>query len=226
MTNAINNNNNTVDAATLAMLQQFITEHQVTPEMLKAVAKQQKNNFVYSDAANHIAVCNSCGEEFNTDDIPATFVDACKKSGICPKCAEAFARVETLKANLRNKNISAHGSKVVIHGGKNVGARLKAMFSDVIKSENFTEEMLAQFMDPDYSNQALKFSSYPFVTDVTGVSEAEIKENREYYKRFYSKPYEIFGRTVKLCSQIFDKQLEASQAEFKKLGLIAEDAQY
>ena len=226
MTNAINNNNNTVDAATLAMLQQFITEHQVTPEMLKAVAKQQKSNFVYSDAVNHIAVCNACGQEFSTDDIPATFADACKKSGICPECAAAFARVESLKTNLKNKNISARGNKVVINGGKNVGARLKAMFGDAIKSENFTEEILAKFMDLDYSNQALKFSSYPFVVDITDVSEAEIKENREYYKRFYSKPYEIFSKKIRLCSQIFDKQLEACEAEFKKLDLIDENAQY
>ena len=224
--NNTNNNFNTVDAATLAMLQEFVATHQVTPEMLKEVAKQQKNNFVYSDAANHIAVCNACGQEFNVADIPAAFADACKKQGICPECAEAFARTEALKANLRNKNISARGSKVVVHGGKKVGQRLQAMFNDAIKSENFSEEIFAKFLDFTYSNQTLKFSSYPLLTDVTDIPEAEIKENREYYKRFYSKPYEIFSKKIRLCSQIVDKQFEACEAEFKKLGLVNADIQY
>ena len=226
MTNAINNsNNNTVtvstdDAQKMADLLAYIQRNGVTLDMLKQIAKQQKDNFNYVDAANHIATCNSCGEEFNTDDIPQTFLDACKKSGICPKCAAIFAQADALRANLRNKNITSHGSKIIVNGGKSVGKRLQAMFADAIASPNFNEEILANFLDANYSNKVLKFSSYPFCVDITDVSDEEIKDNRDFYKRYYSKSYQILGKKIKLCSQIFDAQLLACQNEFAKLNLI------
>jgi len=225
MSNNQNTINNTVvistdDAQKMADLLAYIQQNGVTPDMLKQIAKQQKDNFNYIDAANRIATCNGCGEEFNTDDIPATFLDACRKQGICPKCAAVFAQAEMLRANLKNKNITSHGSKIVVNGGKSVGKRLQAMFADAIASEQFNEDMLNQFLDNTYSNQVLKFSSYPFCVDVTDVSEAEIKDNKDFYKRFYSRVYEILGHKIRLCSQIFDAQLAACQKEFTKLGLI------
>ena len=231
MSNTVNNNNNSViisttDVDKLAMLKQFMQDNNIPPEIMKQIVKAPKEKFNYTDDTHEIAICNGCNKEFAIADIPEVFVDACKKQGICPDCAAIFAKVELLKTNLKNKNISTHGSKAVINGGKNVGQRLKNLFSDAIKSENFNEEILTKFMDTDYSNHVLKFSSYPFIVDITNVSETEQSENKNYYKRFYSKPYEIFGRKIKLCSQIFDKQLEACEAEFKKLGLVDEDAQY
>ena len=227
-TNNTINNTAVINASQeqINMMLAFMQQNNIPLTALKEVAKQQKDNFNYSDATNHIAVCNGCGKEFNTTELPQTFVDACRKQGICAECAAIFAQPEALKASLKSKNISAHGSKIVINGGKNVGARLKAMFSNAIKSPNFNEEILAQFMDATYSNQNLKFSSYPFVIDITNISEVEMKESRDYYKRFYSKPYEILGYKIRLCSQIFDAQFNACEREFKKLGLIDADAQY
>ena len=106
------------------------------------------------------------------------------------------------------------------------GSRLKMMFADAIKSENLTQEIVDNWQDPDYSKKNLEFVSFPFLTNVTNVTAKEQKANINHYKRYYIKPYIIFGNTFRLCSQIYSLQFQACETEFKKLSLIAEDAQY
>ena len=190
------------------------------------MVKKPKDHFTYIDETNSIATCNACGNEFNTNDIPDIHQERCKKSGICPDCAAQFAKTEALQNILKSKNIKNGGNKITINGGKAVGKRLQQMFSDVIASENFTEEIFAKFLDVDYSNKTLKFASYPFLIDISDISEEEMKNNRNYYKRFYARPYTVLNRKVRLCAQIYDAQLTACQKEFKNLGLIDEEANY
>ena len=214
------------DTKKLEMLKQFMQQNNISPDVLKQVTKAPKEKFNYIDETHEMAICNACSKEFIIASIPQDFIDTCKKQGICPECAAIFAQAESLKAALKTKNISSRGSKVIINGGKNVGTRLKVMFYDAITSPNFTEEIFVQFLDTEYSRKVLKFSSYPFLINITNINEKEQSENKNFYKRFYSKPYQIFDKTVKLCSQIFDRQFEACQKEFKKLNLIDTNTQY
>lgn len=221
------NQNSTVvinaDNEKIALLKQFLDQNNISPDILKTVIKKQsQDKFNYTDDTKTTAICNACDNEFIVADIPAEFTDSCHQSGICPHCAEIFAKASALNNTLKSKHISTRNSKIV-NGGKNVGSRLKIMFTDAIKSVNFTEDIFNKFLDIDYSNKNLKFSSYPFLIDVTNITDAEQFEHKDYYKRFYSKPFLIFDKRVKMCSQIFDKQFEACQTEFKELGLISED---
>jgi len=230
MSNEKLNQNSTIvinaDNEKLTLLKQFLDQNNISPDILKTVIKKQSHDkFNYIDDTKTTATCNACDNEFIIDNIPSEFIDICQKQGICSHCASIFAQADALHNTLKSKHISTRNSKI-INGGKNVGSRLKIMFNDAIKSPNFTEEILNKFMDITYSNQNLKFSSYAFLIDVTNITDTEQLEHKDYYKRFYAKPFTIFGKTIKMCSQIFDRQFEACKKEFIKLNLINEENEY
>ena len=227
--NSINNNKVVINVSNdkAAIFEAFLREQGLTIDDVKALVKKPADKFNFVDDNKTIASCNACGEEFNVNDIPEAFIEACRKQGICPSCAKKFAEVATLTASLKAKNISAKsGAKIVVNGGQQVAKRLRTAFADAIKSENFNEDVLIKLLDQDYSHDTLKFSSYPFLIDITDVSQEEIKENQNYYKRFAAKVYDLFGHKVRMCSQIYNAQFEASIAAFKSLNLIDESAQY
>ena len=108
-----------------------------------------------------------------------------------------------------------------------MGERLRKVFVEaVVNNSNFTVDMFNDFCDPSYCGRVLKFSSYPMIIDVTNVNNSE-QRFLEDYRRYYGvTKYQVLGRTIRLTNQIYEKNLVACIAEFKRLGLIPQDAEY
>ena len=195
-------------------------------EVKIAPAKKVKvvDNIVYTDEAKTTGVCKCCKEEFVLSDYTAEELADSYRLGLCPKCAAQFAKFKALDAQLKSEHIS--GTRQVINGGQQVGQRLKAAFAEALKSENLTQEILDNWQDLNYTRKNLKFSSYPFLTNVTNVTDEEQKMNKTYYKRFYSTPYSILNGKYRLNAQITATQLTAAINEFKRLNLIAENSEF
>ena len=195
----------------------------------------------YADEEKTVGVCKYCAGEFEVNELTEADFKICSKFGLCPNCAKRYLEFRKIDFVLKQKKAKTATKRIVINGGQSVGKRLRAAFVDAIRSPNLTKEIISFwtdefFYDEDnwslddngsgYSRVYLHFSSYPFLIDVTDISEEELKERKDYYARFGKKRYQIFGRTYRMCGQIYEKNFIACIAEFKRLGLIPQDAEY
>ena len=221
---ASSNNNYVVSGLTEEQLQAILKAAGAQAQISAVPAKKVKivDNFEYVDEAKTEFVCRNCGETHKVAEIPADKLDECRKLGMDVTCMESYNSFLQVQAKLKQAKVSAGGSKIIVNGGQEVGKRLRVAFVDAIKSENFTPEIVGKLCDTGYSHDALKFSSYPFLLDVTDATQEEKKS----YKRFYAKEYNLFGRVYRLCAQIYTSQFNATIAEFKRLSLIDADAEY
>ena len=106
-----------------------------------------------------------------------------------------------------------------------MGERLRVAFAEAIKSPNFTPDIFNDFCDLGYCRHKLKFSSYPMIVDITGFSDAEMKENKDFYGHYGITKYQVLGKTIRLTNQIYEKNFIACILEFKRLGLIPQDVE-
>ena len=195
----------------------------------------------YADEEKTIGVCKYCAGEFEVNELTEFDFKICSNFGLCPNCAKRYLEFRKIDSVLKQKKAKTATKRIVINGGQSVGKRLRAAFADAIQSPNLTKEIILfwtdeRFYDEDnwcleddgsgYSRVYLHFSSYPFLIDVTDISEEELKARKDYYARFGKKRYQIFGRTYRMCGQIYEKNFIACIAEFKRLGLIPQDAEY
>ena len=197
---------------------------------------------------DNIGVCKYCEEKFNTHQISDEDFELCRQYGLCPTCARKYLKFKEMdKAVMIQKflfekekkaplEILCAGYKlafwglyrrILFKGGHRVGERLRKVFVEaVVNNSNFTVDMFNDFCDPSYCGRVLKFSSYPMIIDVTNVNNSE-QRFLEDYRRYYGvTKYQVLGRTIRLTNQIYEKNLVACIAEFKRLGLIPQDAEY
>jgi len=224
---ASNNNNYVVSGLTQEQLEAILAAAGAQAKISAAPMKKVKivDNFEYVDETKTEFICRNCGETHKVAEIPADKLDECRKLGMDAACMASYNSFLQVQAKLKQAKISASGGKIIVNGGEEVGKRLKIAFADVLKSEQLTPEIIGKLCDTGFSHDALKFSSYPFLIDVTDVTPEEMKADST-YKRFYAQKYQIFGRTYRMCAQIYKQQFTATIAAFKNLGLIDADAEY
>lgn len=180
----------------------------------------------YVDEDHKIGLCKACHKEFELASYTEEEIESAKKLGMCPECASQYLKWKEIDASLKREGHKTAGTKMIVDGGKNVGKRLRAAFVAAIESPNFTADIFNDFADLSYCRNELKFSSYPMIIDVTGVSDAEMKEQKSLYGRYGATRYNVLGKTVRLTGQIYEKNLVAAIACFKRLGLIDQDAEF
>lgn len=239
MNTAINTNNttNTTNTNATAFVIEGIAQEQLAALLasagyadakisVKTPKKRTVDYIDYVDEDHKTGLCKACHKEFTLGDYTEDELESAKKLGMCPSCANSYLKWKEIDAELKRGGHKTAGTKVIVDGGKAVGKRLRAAFMDAIKSPNFDIDIFNDFCDLGYCRSELKFSSYPFITDVTDISDEELQENKDFYKRYGATRYTVFGRTIRLSGQIYEKNLVAAVSVFKKLGLIDQDAEY
>lgn len=211
--------------------------------------KGKSNQIIYKYGTDNIGVCKYCEEKFNTHQISDEDFELCRQYGLCPTCARKYMKFKEMdKAVIIQKFLFEKEKKaplevlragyklafwglyrrILFKGGHRVGERFRRVFVDaVINNPAFTINMFNDFTDCSYCSKVLKFGSYPMIIDVTNVSDSEQRFLKEdLYGCYGVTRYRVFDRTIRLINQIYEKNLVACIAEFKRLGLIPQDAEY
>lgn len=207
----------------LAILQQAGLAQNVT---IKQPKVRIIDKLAYIDEAKTVAICSANHEhQFNIGELDEETQIAVKKSGLCPQCLHIIEAAAKIKSTLNYMP----STRTVIKGGHKDGERVRQMINEAINSKNFTEEILESFLDPAYSSTTLKFSSFTFFKEITGMNAEEIKAARVIngHPRYLSKPIiNAFGRQFVICNNIYSTQRAAVEQEFKRLRLINNEINY
>ena len=236
MTNNTNTNINTtsangfiVEGLSQEALAELLVKAGYTDAKVSAapVPKKRVVDYIdYVDEEHTIGLCKACHKEFELASYTEEEIESAKKLGMCPECASQYLKWKEIDASLKREGHKTAGTKMIVDGGKSVGKRLRAAFVEAIKSPNFDADIFNDFADLSYCRNELKFSSYPMIIDITGVSDAEMKEQNSLYGRYGATRYNVLGKTVRLTGQIYEKNLIAAVATFKRLGLIDQNAEF